>query len=73
LASKLSTDVKNALKNFVGEAKKVSTVFKKTTESDITDVSVMLEKVESLRLSPKIAQWSEYYSGKNELPSYDGT
>jgi SAM-dependent methyltransferase len=73
LASRLSPDVKNVIKKVLGATKKVSTVFKNTDEGDISYVRNMLHKVESLRLSPKIAQWSEYYSGKNDLPIYDGS
>jgi SAM-dependent methyltransferase len=72
-ASRLSPDVKNVIKKVLGATKKVSTVFKNSNEDDIFDVRILLHKVESLRLSPKIAQWSEYYSGKNELPIYDGS
>ena len=71
-AAKLSPDTKNIIKKFIGEAKKMSATLEKVNGSDIVDVQKVLKKISALTLSPKIAQWSEYYSGKNELPIYDG-
>jgi SAM-dependent methyltransferase len=70
-ATRLSPDVKNAIKKVWGVTQRVSSAFK--NEDEISDVKVMLRKVESLRLNPTTAQWTEYYSGKNELPIYDGS
>lgn len=70
-ASRLSPDAKNVIMKVIDMTKRVSSAFK--NNDDMADVKAMLSKVESLRLSPNIAQWSEYYSGKNELPVYDGS
>jgi SAM-dependent methyltransferase len=71
LATRLAPETKNAIKKVWGATQRVSSVLR--NEDEIADVAALLEKVESLRLVPPTAQWSEYYSGNNELPIYDGS
>ncbi len=71
LASRLSPDSKSAIKKALSITKRMASTIK--NEDEISDVSAMLNRVESLRLSPSTAQWSEYYCGNNELPIYDGS
>jgi SAM-dependent methyltransferase len=71
LASRLPPDAKKMIRQVMSLTKKV--VSAPENEDDRPEIKAMLTKVESLKLSPKIAEWSEYYSGKNELPIYDGS
>jgi SAM-dependent methyltransferase len=68
---RLSPDVKNVIKSALGVTRKITSALNR--EDDLSDVKAMLGKVEAMKLSPKVDQWSEYYSGNNELPIYDGS
>lgn len=71
LSARISPNTKNVLKKARGVAIGISSVLEKN--DDVSNVTDMLDKIESLDLRPAITQWSDYYSGKNELPVYDGS
>ena len=39
----------------------------------IKQIERMIEEVESINVKPRASEWSNYYSGENELPIYDGS
>lgn len=71
-AKKLPLKLQGNIKEWISTTRQAIPEWVKTQEGSLVDTQTLLNKTEALHLTPPIAQWSEYYSGKNELPVYNG-
>ena len=40
---------------------------------EVKKLKSLVNRIESIDVRPKVSEWSNYYSGENELPIYDGS